>query len=80
MAAQLQPQSRTWSSIEAVTNLVVGYFVSLIVQVVTFQLYSIRLDFTEQVEISVIFTIVSFVRSYALRRLFNGIHRLQAGE
>ena len=64
-------QTRRASAFEAALNVVVGYWVALAAQVVIFPLYGVHLAASEHVSIGAVFTIVSLVRSYALRRLFN---------
>lgn len=64
-------QSRRSSAFEAVANVIIGYWVALAAQVVIFPLYGVRLAASEHVTIGAAFTVVSLVRSYALRRLFN---------
>jgi len=63
-------QSRKASLAEAITNVVVGYWIAVAVQSVVFPLLGIRVSFTENLFIGAVFTAVSILRSYALRRLF----------
>lgn len=66
-------QSRTMSAIETVTNVVVGLVVSILAQMVIFSIYDIQVTAGQHVQITVFFTLVSIVRGYTLRRIFNGI-------
>ena len=66
-------QSRIMSVVEAATNVLIGLVVSLISQLVIFKLYDINITLSQNVEITLYFTVISIVRSYALRRLFNRI-------
>lgn len=66
-------QTRLMSLVEAVTNVVVGLIVSLVTQIVVFPWYGIEVSFATNVQIMLIFTVVSIVRSYALRRAFTRI-------
>ena len=66
-------QSRIMSVVEATTNVLIGLVVSLISQLVIFRLYDIHITLSQNVEITLYFTVISIVRSYALRRLFNRI-------
>lgn len=68
-------QSRKWSMIETLTNVGVGFVLSLISQIVIFHFYGVTLPLQENVEITLWFTVVSIMRSYYLRRLFNRIKR-----
>ena len=64
-------QSRTMSAIEAVTNVLVGYGVAVATQMVIFPMFGLTATLGQNMAMGAIFTIVSLVRSYALRRVFN---------
>lgn len=64
-------QSRTYSAIESVTNVVVGYGIALLSQMVIYSLMDIPVPMRLQLVIGVWFTVVSLVRSYVVRRAFN---------
>lgn len=66
-------QSRLMSDVETATNIVVGLVVSFMAQLVIFDVYDISITVSQNVEITLFFTLVSIVRSYALRRVFNNI-------
>lgn len=66
-------QSRLMSAVETATNIAVGLVVSFIAQLVIFDVYYIHVTLSQNVEITLFFTVVSIVRSYALRRFFNNI-------
>jgi hypothetical protein len=59
------------SLIESATNLAVGFGVALLTQALLFPLFGFHASAREHVTITIVFTVVSFVRSYALRRFFN---------
>ncbi|WP_297858104.1 hypothetical protein [Elioraea sp.] len=61
------------SLIEAVANVAVGFGVAVLAQVVLFPLFGLDVTLTDNLLIGAIFTAVSIVRSYALRRLFEAI-------
>jgi len=63
-------QSRRLSLIEAITNVAVGYVLAVIAQIVVFPWFSIHPNLGENLAIGSIFTGISLLRSYALRRLF----------
>lgn len=67
-------QTRTHSAIEAVTNIAIGYAVAIAAQIVIFPLFGIHASARDHLLIGLAFTVVSLVRSYALRRLFNRWH------
>ncbi|WJY17665.1 hypothetical protein QQW98_08385 [Alteriqipengyuania flavescens] len=57
---------------EALCNTAVGFLVSLATWIAVAWWLSIPMTWGENFLITGIFTVVSIVRSYALRRLFNG--------
>jgi len=69
-------QTRTASAVEAVANVLVGYTVALASQLVIFAAYDVRLSLGQNAMIGVWFTLISLVRSYALRRFFNRVREL----
>jgi hypothetical protein len=66
-------QSRLMSLVEATTNVVVGFLLALLTQIVVFPLLGLSASLSDNLILGVIFTAVSLLRSYALRRLFNAI-------
>lgn len=64
-------QSRYQSFIEALLNVLIGYVVALASQLLIFPLFGIKVSFAENLLIGGYFTIISIVRSYAIRRWFN---------
>jgi hypothetical protein len=64
-------QTRLGSLIEAVFNVAIGLAISLVANALVFPLFGFRPTLAENVWISVIYTAISLVRSYALRRWFN---------
>ena len=56
--------------------MIIGYFVALIAQLIVFPLYDLEVSFSQNLQIGLIFTVVSIARSYLLRRLFNRLHRV----
>jgi len=66
-------QSRAMSLIEAVTNVVAGFGVAVGVQLVVFPLFGLEATIADTLGIGAIFTCVSILRSYLIRRLFERI-------
>lgn len=64
-------QSKRGSLIEAVTNTVVGYWLAVATQFAVFPVFGLRVGVVENLGLGLIFTAVSLIRGYALRRLFN---------
>lgn len=66
-------QSRIDSLAEAIVNIIVGLIVSTIANHwVLPAVLHVHMSLGQNILIGVIFTIISLVRSYSLRRLFNG--------
>ena len=65
-------QSRKMSLAESCANIALGYGIAIGSQELIFPLYGIHLPLGDQLGMGGFFTVVSLVRSYALRRLFNG--------
>ncbi len=63
-------QSRWMSLLEVVTNVLVGYGVAVATQWLVFPLFGLHATLQENLLIGLIFTAVSLVRSYVLRRAF----------
>jgi hypothetical protein len=64
-------QSRAMSLVEAVANVVVGFGVAVLTQMLVFPRFGIHASLGQNLGIGAIFTVVSLVRGYALRRAFN---------
>lgn len=63
-------QTRLMSLIEALANVLIGMLVSLLTQLIVFPLYGIEISIGANASLMLIFTVVSILRSYALRRIF----------
>ncbi|PWL33505.1 hypothetical protein [Marivita sp. XM-24bin2] len=63
-------QSRRQSLIEAITNVAVGYALAVLTQIVVFPWFGLKVSLNDNLAIGAIFVIISLLRSYALRRLF----------
>lgn len=66
-------QTRWMSLVEAVTNVLVGYGVAVATQWAVFPLFGLHATLQENLVIGLIFTAVSLVRSYVLRRAFEAL-------
>lgn len=67
-------QTRRGSAVEAVANVLIGYGIAVAAQVAIFPLFGVNLPLHDNLAIGALFTVVSLVRGYALRRLFNRLH------
>lgn len=68
-------QSRRASALEAIVNVLVGYWVAVAAQAAIFPLFGFEASTSQHMAIAGLFTIVSLVRSYILRRVFNWFTR-----
>jgi hypothetical protein len=66
-------QTKTHSLIESATNILIGYTVALVSQLVIFPMYGINIPLSDNIAIGAWFTVVSLVRSYVIRRWFNKV-------
>ena len=66
-------QSRRLSLLEAVTNVAVGYVLAIATQIVVFPAFGLQASLGDNLAIGAVFTGISLIRSYALRRLFEFI-------
>ena len=64
-------QSKLGSFIEAMMNTLIGYFINLGVQLVVYPLYGAAFTFMQNIQIGLLFMIVSISRSFVIRRYFN---------
>jgi hypothetical protein len=71
-------QSRLMSLVESLANVLVGYGVAVVTQMAVFPLFGLALTVTENLLIGLIFTVVSIVRSYVLRRGFEALRVRQS--
>ncbi len=63
-------QSRRMSMVEAAANVVIGYGIAIATQMAVFPIFGIHITLADDLAIGLVFTIVSLIRSYMLRRVF----------
>jgi len=66
-------QSRKLSIIESLTNILVGLITSFIIQLIIYPILNIPVTLNQNIIITCVFFIVSFLRGYIIRRIFNKI-------
>ena len=71
-------QSRWMSLVESIANVVVGYGVAVATQMLVFPLFGLHASLNQNLLIGLVFTGVSLVRSYFLRRVFETLRLRQA--
>jgi hypothetical protein len=66
-------QSRRMSLVESLFNVAIGYGVAVTTQIIVFPLFGLEVSLSDNLAIGGLFTVVSIVRSYTVRRLFEAI-------
>ncbi len=66
-------QSRLMSLVESATNVIVGYGVAVVTQILVFPVFGLHTTLGQNLAMGGVFTIVSLARSFLLRRLFEAI-------
>ena len=64
-------QTKRHSLLESITNIMIGYTVALIRQLIIFPHYGINIPMADNLLIGAWFTIISIIRSYSIRRWYN---------
>lgn len=68
-------QTRLGSWLEAWANIIVGFAINWTANMLVFPLFGFNITAGQAFHVGLIFTGISLVRSYALRRIFNRIKR-----
>ena len=71
-------QSRLMSLVEAVANVIVGYGLAVVTQILIFPIFGLHTTLAQNLKMGAIFTVVSIARSFALRRVFEAIRMRSA--
>ena len=66
-------QSRAMSLVESIANVLVGYVVAVVTQILIFPVFGLHATLAQNLQMGAIFTVVSIARSFGLRRLFEAI-------
>jgi len=66
-------QTQLMSLVEAATNVIVGYALAIVTQIVVFPWFGIETGLAEHMAIGLAFVGVSLARGYLLRRLFEAV-------
>jgi len=71
-------QSRAMSLVEAVANVAIGYGVAVATQMMVFPVFGLQATLAQNLKMGLAFTVVSIIRSFAIRRLFETIRTRKA--
>ena len=66
-------QSPLMSLVESVANVIFGYGVAVVTQILIFPIFGLHTTLAQNLKMGAVFTIVSIARSFALRRVFEAI-------
>ena len=66
-------QSKKMSAVESLSNIAIGMTIAYVTQVIVFPIFGIHVPPSSHIGIVLIFTAVSFIRSFCFRRVFNWI-------
>ena len=64
-------QSRKHSIIESIVQTIIGLGTSILIQVVLYPLMGIPVSFKQNLIITAVFFVVSIIRGFLVRRIFN---------
>lgn len=67
-------QSKKHSFIESLVNVAIGYGVACGSQIIIFPMFGIHIPLADNFVMGLWFTLISIIRSYAVRRMFNSLH------
>jgi membrane protein YdbS with pleckstrin-like domain len=67
-------QTKKQSAIESFVNIIVGLITSFLIQLWIYPLLDIPVSFNQNLIITLVFFIASFIRGYLIRRFFNHKH------
>jgi len=66
-------QTRIMSLLEAITNVVVGYGVAVVAQILVFPVFGLQTTLAQNLKMGGIFALIAMGRSFLLRRLFEAL-------
>lgn len=73
-------QTRKGSMFEAIMNVLVGYSINFTANWLIFPLFGWHISLQQNIALGVVYTGISLVRSYCIRRWFNGFKRIDKEE
>jgi len=70
-------QTRVWSAVESAANTGFGFGVAILTQMLVFPWFGMHPTLAQNIQITAIFTVISVLRGYVVRRGFERWHRYQ---
>ena len=68
-------QTKKQSAYESVVNIIIGLITSFLIQLIIYPLLDIPVSLNQNIIITIVFFIASFIRGYLVRRYFNLKHK-----
>ena len=69
-------QSKRDSILESITNVVLGLIISFVLQLVLYPILDIPVTINQNLIITFVFFVASFLRGYLIRRFFNKLNTI----
>jgi hypothetical protein len=66
-------QSKKHSFVEAWANIFIGYSINFLANILIFPLFGWHITVAQNIWLGIIYTVISLIRSYCLRRVFTHI-------
>ena len=66
-------QNRLNSFIESIANVIIGFLMNFIANIYVLPLFGFNITISQSIQIGLIFTLISIIRSYLIRRWFNKV-------
>ncbi len=67
-------QTKTQSAVETCATVGIGYCIAMLSQFIIYPWFDITVSVSQNMVIAGWFTVISLIRSYYVRRMFNAIH------
>lgn len=68
---RMNKQKKHHSVLESFLNVIIGLGLSFVIQLILYPYLGIKVTLNENLIITFVFFVVSFIRSYVIRRIFN---------
>lgn len=73
LARQAEGQSKLGSMVETATNVGSGYLLALVTQPIIYSYFGLTITMGESAGVALVFTTLSLLRSFCVRRIFNAL-------
>ena len=69
----MKKQTKALSLVESAVNVSIGLLMSFVIQLLLYPLLGITVSLNQNLIITIVFFVASFVRGYLIRRFFNSL-------